>query len=332
MVEPRAPIDELEIGGRIHLQFNTTSADTVPGSEFLLRRARVWVNGRVNEWIDGVAQVDFGGGQTTARFAFVRLWFGDALQLSFGQFKRAFDLFELTSSSQILAIERTGSIRGVEGCAGLDGVCSYSRLSEGLELSSLDIGVLATGALSEKIRYRFTLTNGTGGNAREENGTKSYSGRLEFLPVPNVRIGANLAFHDFPNPVTGNDEYAPAVALDLELGDFERGLHVQLGVLAGENWQNLSASGEPGDFLATQGIVTYRIPVQGERVHALEPLMRVSWADPDRDVTGDAGLLFTPGFVAHFEGRNKVAANVDIWSPTTGATEWSLKLQTYVYF
>ncbi|RMH16120.1 MAG: hypothetical protein D6701_09290, partial [Gemmatimonadetes bacterium] len=125
---PRAPIDTLLVGGRVHLQFNTTPVEGEPSSEFLVRRARLYVNGRVNEWIDGVAQVDVSGGRASARFAFVRLWFGEALQLSFGQFKRAFDLFELTSSSRILVVERAGGVRGVEFGSGFR--CAAMRGSE----------------------------------------------------------------------------------------------------------------------------------------------------------------------------------------------------------
>ena len=33
-----------------------------------------------------------------------------------------------------------------------------------------------------------------------------------------------------------------------------------------------------------------------------------------------------------FEGRNKVAANVDAWRPASGETVWGLKAQMYLYF
>jgi hypothetical protein len=64
----------------------------------------------------------------------------------------------------------------------------------------------------------------------------------------------------------------------------------------------------------------------------VEPVGRLSWGDPDRDTTGDGGLLFTPGLMLHFEGRNKVAANLDAWRPQAGGTVWGLKAQVYLYF
>ncbi len=65
---------------------------------------------------------------------------------------------------------------------------------------------------------------------------------------------------------------------------------------------------------------------------AVEPLARVSWADPDADADDDAGLLLTPGLLAYVGGRNKIGANVDVYSPQGGETEWSLKVQTFLHF
>jgi hypothetical protein len=333
-VEPRAPVERTELGGRIHLQVNSSSADGEAGSEFLVRRARIWAATRVNDWIDGAVQVDVSGSAASARYAFVRMSFSPAARLSVGQFKRAFDLFELTSSADILVAERDGDVRGAFDCAGVGGVCSYSRLSEKLQLSSLDVGLLLQGeAAGGRVGYLLSATNGPGPNTREENGTKSFSGRLEWTPVSDVKVGANLGLHDYPNAVTGEDTYAPASALDLEIGNFSRGFHLQAGVMSGENWLNLDGSGQESRFLTWQGIATYRVPVNGHhRIEAVEPMARVSWADPDRDGASDGGMVLTPGLLLHFGGRNKVAANVDVWRPQAGHAVWGLKAQTYLYF
>src|SRR5690606_38657785 len=44
---------ELSVGGRLQTQFATTSVDTVPPSELFIRRARLEVGIRVNEWVSG---------------------------------------------------------------------------------------------------------------------------------------------------------------------------------------------------------------------------------------------------------------------------------------
>ncbi len=332
-VEPRTPVKRLTLGGRVHLQYNTSSAEGVPASQFVLRRARLFTDVQVNDWIEGAAQVDFSGGRASARYAFVSLTLDPALRLSFGQFKRAFDLFELTSSSQILVVERDGQIPGEGSCPGVGGVCSYSRFSEQLELSSLDIGVLAEGDLpGGHVSYRASVTNGPGGNTAEENSAKSVSARLSWHATPSMTWSVNAAVHDHPDS-SGATGYAPAAALDVEVGDFDAGPHLQAGIMTGENWRNLDAAGESSTFLAVQGIATYRFPLrEGRRIVGVEPLARLSWGDPDTSTGGDGGLLVTPGVVLHFEGRNKLAADLDAWRPRTGATAWSLKVQTYLYF
>jgi hypothetical protein len=333
-VEPRAPVDHAEIGGRFHLQLNTSSADGEVGSEFLVRRARIWAAARVNDWIDGAVQIDVAGATASARYAFLRFSLSPEARISLGQFKRAFDNFELTSSADILVVERDGDVRGAFDCAGVGGVCSYSRFSEKLFLSSLDVGVLLQGETAGgRIGYLVSATNGTGPNAREENGTKSFSGRVEWVAADGFKLGANAGVHDYVNEVTGDDAYAPATALDVEVGDFDRGFHLQAGIMAGQNWLNLAADGEESRFLSWQGIATYRIPVGGaHRIRAVEPLGRLSWGDPDRETGRDGGLLLTPGLVVHFDGRNKIGANVDVWHPQAGRTVWGLKAQTYLYF
>jgi hypothetical protein len=108
---------------------------------------------------------------------------------------------------------------------------------------------------------------------------------------------------------------------------------VQAGTVAGDNWANLNAAGDPSTFVTAQAIVAFRHPISDNpRVQAIEPVGRISWGDPDTDADSDDGFLLTPGFVVHFVGRNKVAFNVDIWSPGAGDTEWSFKGQTYLHF
>ena len=53
--------------------------------------------------------------------AYVRLTFGSGFRATIGQFKRPFDVFELTSSTQTLVIERAGGVDGVSACAGPGG-------------------------------------------------------------------------------------------------------------------------------------------------------------------------------------------------------------------
>lgn len=323
---------EVELGGRVQTQFNSTSVTGERESEFLIRRARFEIELTVNDFVSGKVQPEYGEGSVELKDAYLQLNFGPALVATFGQFKRPFDLFELTSSTQILVIERAGKIRGASGCTGPGGVCALSQLTEKLQYSDRDIGVMVEGTdRSTRFGYAVSVTNGAGANVEDENGMKSFTGRVHVSPAKNVRIAGNIGAHDYRNPTLG-DEIALAWGGDVEIGNYERGLHVQAGVIGGDNWRNLIGD-DPSTFVTAQGIVTYKLPVTGNRfVSGVEPLGRVSWGDPNTDVSDDDGVLWTPGVMVHFVGRNRIAANVDVWSPSQGDTEWSVKVQTYLHF
>ncbi len=321
---------QIRLSGRAQAQFNTTSAQGVPASAFLIRRARFSAEVKVNDLVSGKVEPEYGEGRVQLRDAYLRLSFGPALRVTAGQFKRPFDLFEITSSTQILVIERAGDIRGVDACAGPGGVCSFSRLTAKLEFADRDIGVMVDGTdRSGRLSYFAAVTNGAGQNRSDENGAKSFTVRARLALAENVAVAANLALHDYV--AGGRDARAAAWGGDLEIGSFQKGWHLQAGVVGGENWRNLTA-GDPSTFLALQGILTYKSLISGSSyLEAVEPVGRLSWSDPALGEAADGGWLLTPGIVLHFTGRNKLAANVDWWR-SSGVTEWSLKIQSYLYF
>ncbi len=336
-VEVKSRALELTVTGRVHLQWNTTSIADEISNEFLIRRARITADLDINDWISGKVQPDFGEGGISLKDAYLRLTFDPGFRATFGQFKRPFDLFELTSSTQIQVVERAGGIRGVDTCSGPGGVCSYSRFTEKLEYSDRDIGVMIDGTPGGgQVKYMVAVTNGAGANSEEENDAKSFSGRLEVTPVEDLVIAGNIGIHDYINEsaATGpEDEYAIAFGGDVEYGNFNEGLHVLAGVTAGDNWSNLDAQGDPTTFVTAQGIVSFKIRVENARfLEAVEPVGRVSWGEPDNDVSDDEGFLFTPGLMLFFSGRNKLGINVDIYSPSEGDTEYSVKVQSYLHF
>ena len=305
--------------------------DLEPWSEFLIRRARLSAEVDVGRYITGKIEPDFGEGGIDLKDAWVRLTLDDAFRVTAGQFKRPFDLFELTSSSRILVVERAGGIRGVADCTGPGGVCSFSQLTEQLQLADRDIGLLIDGHRGS-LAWAASVTNGTGSNTPDENGAKSFSGRVELTVKPGVIIALNGALHDYVHPTAGTDEYAHAVGVDAELGTYVGGPHLQAGVVVGENWQNPTGIDEGSTFFAAQTIITHRSNVSRGPVTGIEPLVRLSFGNPDTDAAADHGWLFTPGVNIHFIGRNRVALNVDYWAPDVGDSEWSLKGQVFFFF
>jgi hypothetical protein len=323
---------EITVGGRLHTQFNTSSADSEPASEFVIRRARVDAFVKINDFLSGFVQPEYAGSRAFLQVAYARLNFAPAFHAMIGQYKRPFDLFTQTGSADILVIERTGGIRGVGNCSGVSGMCSYGQFMEKLHLSTPDIGViLDVGDRAGRFSYAVAVMNGAGQNVPDENGTKSYTGRVVIAPSPDLHLGANLALHDYVEP-TGANGYARVVGGDLELGNFTRGLHLQVGAVAGDNWLNYVAGG-PSTFVTAQAIATYKFTVKHPPyAEAIEPLARVSWGNPDTATPQDGGLLVTPGIVWFVSGRNKFAANMGVWHPQQGVTELGLKVQPYLFF
>ena len=323
---------QLTLSGRINVQFRTSSVTSAPSSRFLLRRARVTVVVKTGDFIEIKIQPDFG--EFRMKDAYVRMNFDPAFELTFGNAKRPFDLFELYSSSRIIVIERTGRIEGVTDCAGVPGVCSWSRLTQGLQFSERDLGVFVDGEAGA-VDYHASVTNGNSAVISDENDAKSYTGRVRVRVTSDLRLAVNAAAHDYLHPDRLVDEYAVAYGGDVEWGAYgDAGMHIQAGFLRGENWRNRDAAGDPSTFMTGQTIVGYRMPLTSPgHFTAVEPLTRVSWADPERGATtGSGGWLLTPGIAFHLSGRNMLVANVDVWFPEQGDKEWSLKLQSMVYF
>ena len=319
----------LEVGGRLHTQYHASSLE-VADNDFFIRRARLRADAAIDDWIGGTLMVDFAGGQAALQDVFVRFEVSETFNVSVGQIKRAFDLFELHSSTDLSLIERTGAIGGLSTCAGVASICSYSRFTEQLSYAGRDQGVRVEGA-SGTLSYQITATNGTGINVGDENDLKSFSGRVTLASSELLRTSAQLAFHDYVGP---GDENATAVAWggDVEYGTWRDGLLVQGGVVIGDNWALLDPTDDPAGFVTLQAVASYYRPLDGERIVGVEPLARLSYGDPNMDGDDDGGLLFTPGFMAYFGGRNKIGANLDVYAPQTGDTEWSFKVQTFLYF
>ncbi len=327
--ELRSRAASLRVGGRLHTQY-ATSFDDDADSDFFVRRARVLVDATFTDFVSGRVQVDFAGGNGRLQDAYLRLNFEEGFRLSFGQFKRAFDLFELSSSTDLSIVERTGSIIGFNQCDGVGRLCSYSRLTEGLDYAGRDAGVKIDGS-SETFSYSATLTNGEGINVGDSNDGKSLSGRGVLLLSDQVQLGGNLSFKDYVGP---NDDTDRAIgwAVDVQAGTWRDGLLVQAAIASGDNWRVLDTDFDPATFTAGQVAVSYYVPLDGDRIVGVEPVGRVSIADPDGDTADNGGVLITPGVMFYFLGKNKIGFNYDWYDPSTGDAASTLRIASFLYF
>lgn len=323
----------LTIGGRLHVQYSRSSVageDGGPGAvdDVFLRRARIEIDARMSDFLDGRVMADFAGGGADLTDAYLRLSFDPAFRLAFGQFKRAFSVFELSSSTDLPIIERDGRIEGVSGCPGVGGVCTFSRLAERLQFDDRDIGVRAEGRLGGRVEYLATLTNGQGRGAADVNDAKSASARVTVTAAEGVRVGAFTAVHDHLGGDGADTDWGQAVGADLEVGAFREGFHLLAAVVGGENWM----VGPDADFFTAQGLASVYLPLEG-RFAGVEPLVRASWSTTDAADGGDLGaLLLTPGVLFYVQGRNALGVNLDWYDPEPGSAEWSLKAQAFLYY
>ena len=327
-IEINARAATITFGGRLQTQYSVSSIDGAD-NDFFTRRARMIAEVRVNDFLSGRVQPDFAGGTIALKDAYFEMTFSEVFALTIGQFKRPFDLFGLASSTELAMIERDGRIEGLSTCTGVGSICSHSRFTESLGYSDRDMGVRVSGA-SGQLSYQAALTNGTGGDNLDENDAKSVSGRVTYDVNEDVRVSGQIALHDYVD-AAGN---ATGVALggDVEVGTYRDGLLVQASLISGDNWRALDAQLDPATFITFQGLAAYYAPLSGGRFAAFEPMLRVSYGDPDTGTDDDSGILITPGVSLYIMGRNKIGVNLDYYSPQSGSEEFSLKIQSFLYF
>lgn len=334
----------IDISGRFQTQLATSSCSSfvpgedaaspcgsdVPGLDMFVRRARLKIDVTFNEWISGRFQPDFGevdGVELKDAYGLLNLQPGadnPQAQIRIGHFKRPFDGFGMTSSTQILTIERDLDVAGVSGTRAL----SYDELTTRNRLSDRDIGVMVDGGdPDERFHYWVGMFNG---NQPSDNGDLNTEKQLIGRAKVNLEAGshplaisAGVAVTDLPftrADETLDSRYFGAFELFAELGGFSGGPHVQAGVVFGKNaLQNeagtvpdLEAEDPLASMLTWQAIGAWKIDLGDQYFFdSIEPLFRITMADPNRDVGDDTVWGFTPGVEIFFGGRNKLAFNWD---------------------
>ena len=329
-IEISSRASSIQIGGRVHAQYAASSIGDAD-NDFFLRRVRLIADITLNDFFAARVQPDFARGKIALQDVYVRLGSSSKFRVWVGQFKRAFDIFELSSSTDLSIIERDARVEGVSGCSGVSSICSYSRLTEKLKYAERDQGIKIDGS-SGRLSYQATLTNGAGINVSDENDAKSYSGRVTFAASEKVSFSGQLGVHDYLiESVEKSTARGIAWGVDMEFGTWRDGAHIQASVIRGDNWKSLDASNSEATFFTTQIVASYYTERRGQ-LAGIEPLLRLSLGDPDTAVGKNAGTVVTPGLMFYLQGKSKIGANLDVYSPQSGETALSFKVQTYLYF
>ncbi len=343
--------------GRVQFQFNSTSvraADLaqpdsdaqIAATTFETRRVRMGAHIEVDDWITAILDMDFANAKVAVRQAYMTFSFDPRFEVRLGQFKKAFGLFQMSSSQELPIIERGLRIRGLEQAyelrdeaAGSPVLHSFKGLTmlgeeqtvlDVLGYHSFDLGAAVHGRL-HAIEYEAGIFNGAGPEKIDSNGAKSYAGHLRWHApghAPLV-VGTAVSYHEVPGSGAQPRLDGTAFEADVELGAFRRpGPHLLAEATTGSNFAAAAT------FRGAQGVLAWYRAVSGGRVQGLEPLARVSWADPDHQASGDEGVLLTPGVNLYFEGHNRLMLDWDVYMPSGDRfhSEHALRFQAQVSF
>lgn len=342
---------QVTVTGRVQVQWNSTSVTAEEaGSEapmaahtFETRRVRLGARISAGDAVDGFIETDVALGRLQLKQAWMRVALDPAISVRAGQFKKPFGLIELSSSAQLPMIERGVRIRGLtDALAGqADGRLGTLRgdlllgdasvLVNAMGYAGYDLGIAAEGSHG-RLAWSAGMFNGNGPDARDENDGKSFAARAVYaadVGLP-IAVGAGWSRRELNWPLATSPETRAgnAFGVDAELGGFRSGWWVLADATMGDNLLTDET------FAAAQGVLSHFRPTRGGTIEGVEGVGRISWADPDRSVDGDAGMLLTPGVNLYFAGRNRVMFNWDVYVPEGSGmtTQHAARAQANLYF
>ena len=313
----------VKVTGRLQEQFyyfnNDPYGATVgPNSNFFTRRARIEARGNISENVVVYIQPSFEGGRnlsnlvttctgvplvckTTGRSglrlrdAWIDVRFSPeaakgALYLRAGQEKRPYSRYELTSSNNLVSIER-GAGQGLLPRGSNDLFSSNGFLSH-------DVGA--------SVRYEYKLDdvrlvtlkvgayNGQGESLNDVNNKKSFGARATAGIWSKLDIGGSWFAHDGIVTVAG--------VVDSTFTNYAWGADAQWGkpgdeglYVLGEYLNGNDATPAKNRIRGLQGLAAYnyRFKSPTSWLYAVEPAFRIDVADPNTAVDGDRATLIT---------------------------------------
>lgn len=307
----QATYPQIEVAGRLQEQFyyfdNSDYAGAGPKSEFLLRRARIQVDGWLTDRVYLIIQPSFEDGSRRVRLrdAFVDILLSrpgskTSLALRAGQEKRPFGRYELTSSNNLPSIER-GAGPGLLKASSND-------LFVGNGFMSHDIGAaLRFQTKLDETRALFIqggVYNGEGETKFDVNAAKSFAVRATVDVAPRLNVGGAIFSHDGIVDVGGTPDSSftnMAYGIDAQWGKVgDPGLYVVGDYMWGEDATEAKA-GLRG--LSLVGAWHIRMTRPGAWLYAVEPAARFDFSDPDTDVDDNGTTIVTAG-VNFYVSRN----------------------------
>ncbi|MFQ6091487.1 MAG: porin [bacterium] len=324
----------LTFAGRLHGQFHTSNVEAAEemNNTFYIRRARLTAKYENPQGtMKAKVQYDLGGGGVKLKDGYVDLTLDPKFNIKLGQYKKQFSLWELTSSTKTMVIERGNKLIGSDWKA-----TNQIIIKDGL-YAGRDIGVTLHGKV-EKVKYYLGVFNGNGYHkkADDDNG-KLIGGRVVLSALEDLAFGASVANRTVSNyeKVADSDtsyskENFQAFEADVEYGIkhhvSKTGPWVQAEFLYGSN----PYYDDETDFMGFAFIGSYNVKLaEGGKIYSVRPAIRFDYAQRDTDDDDTRNILVTPGVDIFFDKYNRVQINLDVNMPQKdGAdTEYGLRVQ-----
>jgi hypothetical protein len=268
-----------------------------------------------------------------------------SVALTLGQEKQPMNRYELTSSNNLLSIERGVRLRGVSTVDQNDLLVANGYISHDLGASA-DLNLW-----SNRFTVKAGVYNGAGESSTDVNNAKSYGARATFTALMNaeqlplLRLGGSFMSRDRAVTTTSSSTaFAPdssrrtsAIGLEAEWGDFRPGLHVIADYATGKNlWMAAYRYGTgrnvgnvrpnaPDSAFATfrslQVIAAWRVqfddPTGTRLVKILEPALRFDMTDPNTGMDNDNATTITPVLNVYFSQTTVMRAGMDLYAYRT---------------
>jgi phosphate-selective porin O/P len=348
LAQAQAPT--IQVQGRIQVQYRYSTGDssanynpTQVSNIFEIRRLRIQSNVRFGDNINLVIQPSFEMGALRMRDAFLRIGMSPRIGVTLGQEKSPFQRYELTSSNNLLSIERGLRVLRLGNREGLNDLLTQNGYT------SHDLGAfLDYVGPDNKITVKAGVQGGSRESTADVNNAKSFYARATAIPMMNadnqpvLQVGASFGSRDraiCQAPATGacTTYYADSakkttvVGLDAEWGGFRPGLHLIADFASGKNAPiaNRTATGRNTGNLRTTAdsalrtfmglslVGAYRLNTGGPDtrvVKIIEPALRIDYVDPDTDAGNNEGILITPVLNIYFANTTVLRAGYDFYS------------------
>jgi hypothetical protein len=341
--------ETLEFTGFIQPRWEyTNQTNALPSNSFRLRRAEIGIKPSLTARLKSTVVADFIPTALSIKDVYFDFLVSPKgfFTIRMGQWKKPFSREELRSSSAILMVDkgRMDSALGPSGLFVLD----------------RDMGVAVLGDFYEKrvpFEYQFGIFNGNGANLNADTDSrKAYVGRIEFVPVAGLAIGANFSINDLGvNRASGvadtlgypgNQDRFKAKAYGVDAKIQKLGFILEAEFRNADNWRGGAIGGRAaanilGRTLINRGITTrgvcvttvYKAPTHNPSLPYVEPGFRVETYDPNTKVANDRSVFFTAclGLYVHEACRFQVNAVMERPQDsarqkiTTFAAQWTVR-------